>query len=119
MNAALLAAMLVTVPLRALHGSGEHGTATLTQRGADVVVNITVTHTAPESAPEFAHIHRGTCANLGAATTYELQPIRYGRSTTVLRNVDLKSFGTGSYAIAIHRTLAHVSQHIACGGPLS
>lgn len=118
MVSAAPAAQTRTVLLYSLHGFHERGMATVSQRGHDVVVRITMTGMPAEAPPEFAHIHTGTCAHLGTRAPYELEPIRDGRSTTVLKNLDMSTLTRGSYAIAIHQTLAHVSLHIACAGPI-
>lgn len=108
-----------TVPLRPQHGSLEHGKATFTQKGADVLVTITVKEMPHPAAPQFAHLHKGTCGDLGAPTKYEFTPIRGGRSSTTLKNLSLATLAAAPYSLAVHQTLAHVSFHIACGGPIS
>lgn len=113
----VMAAQTQTIMLHAQHRSGEHGKATLTQTGRDLVVTFVVRPL--HGAPQFAHIHRGTCAALGAPTAYEFQPIRNDRSTTTLKNTSFATFAGGAYSIAIHQTLAHVSLHVACGGPIA
>lgn len=113
-----VASQTYTVSLHPQHASHEHGTATLTQEGADLIVSIAVRDMPGSGAPEFAHIHHGRCGDLGSATSYDLQPIRDGRSKTKLKNVSLATFAAAPYSIAIHQTLAHVSHHIACGGPI-
>ncbi len=115
---AAFAAVTHTVALWPQHGSHEHGKATFVQKGPDVVVTIVVSDMPAGGAPEFAHIHQGRCGDLGAATKYDLEPIRDGRSVTTLKNVSLDMFARATYAVAIHQTLAHVSRHIACGGPI-
>jgi len=112
-----VAATTHTIPLRPQYGERQHGEAVLTQTGRNLTVVITVNMT-PGEAPEFVHIHRGSCAHLSAPASYDLEPIRNGRSTTVLQNAGFASFAAGPYSIAVHRTLAHVSMHIACGGPI-
>src|SRR5215472_1542638 len=60
----------VTIPMNAQNGSGEDGTATLTQTpdGVQVVVSV---KNAPAAAQP-AHVHPGTCANLTPAPQYPL-----------------------------------------------
>jgi hypothetical protein len=106
-----------TIPLRSQYGFRQHGEAVLTETGRNLTIAITVNMT-PGEAPEFVHIHRGSCAHLGSPMSYDLEPIRNGRSTTVLQNAGFASFAGGPYSIVVHRTLAHVSMHIACGGPI-
>lgn len=113
------AAQTYTVSLRPQHGSHEHGTATFAQKGADVVVTIAVKEMPHRAAPQFAHLHQGTCGDLGAPTKYEFTPIRNGRSTTTFKDLSLATLTGAPYSLAIHQTLAHVSFHIACGGPIA
>lgn len=113
------AAQTYTVALRPQHGSHEHGKATFAQKGANVIVTISVKQMPHPAAPQFAHLHHGLCGDLGAPVKYELTPIRNGQSSTTLRNLSLATLTSAPYSIAIHQTLAHMSFHIACGGPIS
>lgn len=107
-----------TIVLHARQGSGEHGTATLTQRGPDLLVVIAVAGFPANGTPQAAHLHTGTCEHLGTKRPYELNPVVNGRSTTTLRNVDLGALGRAGDSISIHKLLANVSLHVACGGPI-
>lgn len=102
------------VRLYPMYGSAVRGTATIVQRGTDVLVNIDLVGTARGTA-QFAHLHRGTCEHVAASTVYELQPIRNGRSTTRLTDVDIVVFTHRTYSILIHKTLSRGSAHVACG----
>src|SRR5581483_9721736 len=58
----MAAAKPVSVTMKAQNNSGETGTATLTQQGANVVVNLAITGAPAAAQP--AHIHMATCAKL-------------------------------------------------------
>ena len=107
-----------TIALHAQHGSHEHGTATLTQHGADLVVVIAVAGFPAGGTPQAAHFHTGTCADLGKARPYDLNPVVNGRSTTTLHGVDLDALARAGVSLSIHKLLANVSLHVACGGPV-
>ena len=92
----------VTVPMHAQNGSGETGTATLTQSGANIVVTVSVKN--GTSIPQPAHVHTGTCANLNPAPKYPLTDVVDGKSTTTLKNMKLASLETGGYAINVHKS---------------
>jgi hypothetical protein len=104
----------VTVKILAQNGSGEAGTAVLTQDGDNVVVKATVTG-APATVPQPIHIHDGTCAKLDPAPKYPLVTMVDGVSTTTLKNIKLASLETGAYAINIHKSTTDIPAYVACG----
>jgi hypothetical protein len=106
-------AATVTVTLKAQNGSGEDGTATLTQQGSDLVVTISVAN--GTSTPQPAHIHTGTCANLGGVK-YPLTNVVNGKSTTTVKGLQLSSIQTGGFAINIHKSAADLATYTSCGG---
>lgn len=112
---AALAPSTIEVRLSPMHGSGEHGVATLTPRGTGLIVSIVMAGTKPGAPAQFAHFHRGTCEHVESPSVYELQPVRNGRSTTTLEAVSLDMLLHGTYSILIHETLSHTSAHVACG----
>src|SRR5579863_1452595 len=63
--AAHAATTAVTVDMKALNGSGETGTATVTQ-GSDGVKVVVTLKNAPAGVQP-THIHIGTCGNINAA----------------------------------------------------
>ncbi|MCL5946720.1 MAG: hypothetical protein M1298_01680 [Chloroflexi bacterium] len=106
------AATSITVPLGTQNNSGVSGTATLTEMGNQTQVVIHVTGE-PSSGSEPAHIHIGTCANLGAVK-YPLANVVNGTSTTVV-NASLPSLMTGNFAINLHKSAAQIRVYVACG----
>src|SRR5579875_3956856 len=61
----------VPVNLKAQNDSGETGTATLVQKGDDVVVTVKMKNAVAPTQP--IHIHPGTCANLNPKPQYPLK----------------------------------------------
>lgn len=62
----------LTIKLNARHGSGENGTAVLTQQadGLHVVLNMA---NAPDGIEQPAHIHQGSCDILNRAPQWPLK----------------------------------------------
>jgi hypothetical protein len=105
----------VTVPLAAQNNSGINGTATLTQRGADLQVVINLTGTAANSNHPF-HIHSGACPTPGGVV-HPLTNAVNGTSTTTLTGVTLASVANGAHAINGHESPENLGQsgYIVCG----
>jgi hypothetical protein len=102
----------LTVTLRQQNGSGESGTAMLTQAGSDVKVVISLKGAPATAQP--AHIHDGTCANLGAVA-YPLTNVVGGNSTTTVKGVTIDKLLSGTYAINVHESAADLAKYVACG----
>ena len=103
----------LTVPMKAEHGSGENGTATLTQtaKGVTIVVDI---KGAPAGAQP-THIHPGTCTKLNPAPEYPLSSIVKGKSTTTLSGVSLGSLMGGKFSINVHKSANDLADYVSCG----
>jgi hypothetical protein len=106
-------AVPLTVPMHAQNGSGEDGTATLNQQGANVVVTISLVK--GTATPQPAHIHEGTCAKLNPTPKYPLSNVVNGKSTTTLKNFKLASLQTGGYAINVHKSTSDIATYVSCG----
>ncbi len=102
----------VTVTLQAQNGSGENGTATLTQSGSDVDVVIALSG-GPSSAQP-AHIHTGTCSNLGGVA-YPLTSVTGGKSTTTVKGVTIAALLAKPAAINVHQSADDLQKYVACG----
>ncbi len=103
----------ITVTMHAQNGSGEDGTATITDMGGgqvQVVLNLT---NAPAD-PQPAHIHKGTCANLDPVPAFPLTNAVGGQSTTTV-GTSLSSLTSGQYAINVHKSAAEVKTYFSCG----
>ncbi|MGD0474851.1 MAG: CHRD domain-containing protein [Candidatus Velthaea sp.] len=101
-----------TFKLSPQNGSGESGTATLTQHGGALTVKLTLTG---GSGMQPAHIHKGTCANLNPKPAYPLATVTDGTSTTTLKNVTLAQLMSGTYAINVHKSTSEIKVYVACG----
>lgn len=101
----------LTVTLNQLNNSGESGTATLTQNGADVQVVITLA-SAPATAQP-AHIHNGTCASPGSVN-HALTNVVNGDSTTTVSNTTIDQLLAQPFSIDAHRSTMN-NAYVACG----
>jgi len=110
---AAAATSTLTVAIHEQNGSGESGTATLTQMGADVKVVLAIKG-APATTPQPAHIHDGTCADL-KGVVYPLSNVVNGSSTTTVKGVTIDKLLDGKYAINVHESAANIGKYVACG----
>jgi hypothetical protein len=112
-SAASAATSSHTIPINEQNGSGESGTATLTQAGDDVQIVITLKG-APATTPQPAHIHTGTCAKLGAVV-YPLSNVVNGESTSTVKGVTIDKLLSSTNAINVHESAAALDKYVACG----
>ncbi len=103
----------VTVTLTSQNESGISGTAILseTEGKTKVVLNLIG---GPTEGSHPAHIHMGTCVNLGGVK-YPLTNAVGGSSETLLdvSMADLK--GAGSLLVNVHKSESESSTYVACG----
>lgn len=109
---AAAATSTLTVPLHEQNGSGESGTATLTQMGSDVKVVVSLKGAPATAQP--AHIHDGTCDKLGGVAN-ALTSITGGASTTTVKDLTIDKLLAGTYAINVHESSANLGKYVACG----
>src|SRR3954454_24053508 len=72
----------VTIQLNEQNGSGQNGTATLTESGGMLLVSINISN--GTSTPQPAHIHQGTCANLNPKPLIPLTNVVNGASDSTI-----------------------------------
>ncbi len=101
----------LTVTLNQLNNSGESGTATLTQNGADVQVVITLAGAPATAQP--AHIHNGTCASSGSVN-HALANVINGGSTTTVSNTTIDQLVAQPFSIDAHKSTTN-NAYVACG----
>jgi hypothetical protein len=103
----------VVVPINELNGSGVSGDASLTDNGDGTTTVDILVDGATGGHP--AHIHSGTCAELGDVV-YPLTDVdASGESVTVV-DVPLSDLLTkGPYAINIHLSADEIGTYVACG----
>ncbi|MGA2760156.1 MAG: hypothetical protein ABSF08_07570 [Candidatus Cybelea sp.] len=102
----------LTVKLSAQNGSGENGTATLTQAGANVKVVVSIPK--GPAGPQPAHIHDGTCAGI-QGIAYSLTSVASGNSTTTVKGVTIGQLLAGKYAINVHQSASDLGKYVSCG----
>ena len=105
--------MPLTIDLGAQNNSGETGTATLTPEGHKTKVVIEMSN-APAGVVQPAHIHKGTCANLDKAPKWKLEPVKDGKSTTMVP-VSLATILKDKTAVNVHKSAAEIQMYVACG----
>ena len=103
----------VNEKMNALNASGETGTATLTQLGNGVKVEVTIKGAPPTDQP--THIHPGTCTKLNPAPEAPLSPLTNGHSVTVLSGKKLSDFTGGKFAINVHKSADDLKTYVSCG----
>lgn len=102
----------VTVDLAEQNGSGESGTVTLTADGEKTKVVIALEN--PSAAPQPAHVHEGSCAELDPNPAYGLENVVDGSSTTVVDR-PLEDLRDSDFAINVHKSAAQLDVYVACG----
>jgi len=103
----------VSVKMGAQNGSGETGSATLLPQGKNTKVVIDLFNV-PDGAVQPAHIHLGTCDNLDKAPKWKLEPVKNGRSVTVVP-VSLETILKDRTAINVHKSAADIQTYVSCG----
>jgi hypothetical protein len=101
-------------PISAQNGSGEHGTATMLQGSAGVIVRVRMAGGA-DGVKQPIHVHKGSCAKLDPKPTYPLTVVTDGISQTTLTGVTLADLQKGDYAINVHKSGPEVATYVACG----
>jgi hypothetical protein len=101
-----------TFKISSQNGSGESGTATLTQSGGSLTVKLSLTGSSGEQP---AHIHKGTCAKLDPKPAYPLTTVSDGKSETTIKDLKLSKLLAGSYAINVHKSTTDIKDYVACG----
>jgi hypothetical protein len=105
-------AATVTVPMAAQNNSGETGTATLKDLGnsqTQVVISLTP---GVDTGFQLAHIHQGTCGNVGNIQ-YPLTGVDGGSSTSTV-GAKLSHLQGGKYIINVHNSV-NPSTYVSCG----
>lgn len=101
------------ITLLQLNASGEYGTAFLVPEGSKTRVILQLTG-APRENAQPAHIHAGSCANLGAVQ-YPLAAAVNGYSETIL-SLSLSSLlSKRPLAINVHQSTSEAGRYISCG----
>jgi hypothetical protein len=102
----------VTLKMHAQNGSGESGTATLTDLGGRTRVVIALQHE-NTTGNQPAHIHVGPCARLGAVK-YPLKNVILGHSNTIV-DVPIATLLDNHLAINVHESAKNIGRYVSCG----
>jgi hypothetical protein len=115
------------VTLSADNNSGQSGTATLTDDGKTMTVVVETVAPLYQDAEQFAHIHPGTCGELGPAYVnltklgaLATKPGAWGSTTTLTQvrdggpNFGFDELSTGEWAINIHDA-REFGVYVTCG----
>src|SRR6266540_5337153 len=106
----------ITVDLAEENESVQFGTATLTPN-ADGTFDVAIELSQRGDAPQPAHIHEGTCPDVGDVAA-PLNDVVGGASTTenvALSLEDLLRTDSPGYAINVHKSAAESDVYVACG----
>lgn len=104
---------LITLNLTEQNNSSESGTATLLEGNGTVTITINVSG-APENVSQPAHIHNGSCPDVGAVK-YALNNIINGSSTTIINATFNQLESELPLAINIHQSVENSSIYVSCG----
>ncbi|MDX1608371.1 MAG: hypothetical protein R3251_04130 [Candidatus Spechtbacterales bacterium] len=100
------------VQLNEQNESGQSGTALLEDLG-DGTTRVTINATSSIVGPQPAHIHSGTCEDLGGVE-YPLENVVEGESQTVVE-ASLSSLQGGTFAINLHMSPQEIGVFTSCG----
>jgi hypothetical protein len=103
----------ITVAMHALNGSGENGTATITQGANGLLVSIALENGLATAQP--THIHIGTCDTIHRAPEYSLRDTVNGQGKSVIAGVTLSELLTHHYAINVHKSALDLDTYASCG----
>lgn len=101
----------VTVKLNAMNGSAETGTMTLTPKGSETVVTLSMTPASKDAQP--AHFHDGTCEKYTPKPRYPLKDVVDGKSTTTL-DVPMAKLLDGGMVVNVHKSKAEIATVNSC-----
>lgn len=102
-----------TISLKEQNGSGESGSAVLSEKDGKVTVTLDMTG-ALEDIPQPAHIHSGSCPDVGAVA-YPLTHVVNGKSVTVLDTTFAKLDAKEPLAINVHKSVPETKTYVSCG----
>lgn len=116
MSGAMMQRKVLHVRLRPQNGSGETGSAVITQLPHGIRVVLKIKHGPAKAQP--AHLHAGTCATLNPAPAFALMPVVGGMSTTTLPGLSIAMLLAKPYAINVHKSPLAIKTYVSCGNLL-
>lgn len=102
----------VQIAVNAQSNSGETGKATIKDEGGKAEVYIKLS--SYPGNPQPAHIHAGSCNNLGAVK-YPLSAVADGKSETKLNISTEQLLSQLPLAVNVHKSAAEIKAYAACG----
>lgn len=103
----------VTIKMHAQNGSGEYGTATLTDLGGRTRIVIALQHENTLGSQP-AHVHLGPCSKLNPKPKYPLKNVILGHSNTTVDVPITEILGHGM-AINVHESASQLGKYVSCG----
>ena len=103
----------MVVALSTQNASGVSGTATLTEMNGSTLVKLDLAGS-PEDVAQPAHIHTGSCAEIGDVVYSINSPVNGMSETTLAVSLDTILAGL-PLALNVHKSEAEVSVYVACG----
>jgi hypothetical protein len=103
----------ITLSMKALNGSGEDGSAILTQTAEGVHVVIALNRAPDDAQP--THIHIGTCGAINRAPEYGLALTVNGKSDSIVKGIQLTDLMKAKYAINVHKSASDLGTYVSCG----
>ena len=103
----------VTINLKEQNESSESGTASLVEKDGKVMVTLNLTGAA-EGVVQPAHIHMGSCPNVGEVKYPLTSPVDGKSETTLEVSLDQLK-GDTPLAINVHKSASEAKIYVACG----
>ena len=103
----------MTVTLAEQNDSGESGTAVLKEVDGQVMVTLSLTG-APEGVSQPAHIHNGSCDNLGGIA-YPLTNPMDGSSETMVDVTLDQLMSELPLVVNVHKSVSEAGVYVSCG----
>lgn len=105
----------IHIKLAEQNKSGQKGEATITQTGTSTLKVIVSITGKPSSVAQPAHIHAGSCPNVGAVK-YPLTIVTKGASQTEIPNLTLQELLSElPLAINVHKSAPEIKIYTSCG----
>jgi hypothetical protein len=104
----------VTFKMHAQNGSGENGTATLTDLGGGRTRVVIALQHENTTGNQPAHIHMGPCAQLNPAPKYILKNVILGHSNTTI-DVPIAKLLGAHMAVNVHESKEKIGRYVSCG----
>ncbi len=102
----------ITIDMNEVDDSGQSGSADITSDGDQTIISVSI-DPGEEGVPQPAHIHDGSCAELGGVA-YPLEDVVDGESETTV-DVTITELIQGEYAINVHLSEDEMGVNVACG----